>query len=531
LADSNGSNLPPAQHVSVEQAVQIGLEHHRAGRLAQAEQLYRQVLQAAPDNPDALHFLGVVAHQAGVQQDALQLVERALAIAPGNAQAWGNRGNILQRLKRPAEALASYDRSLQLRPDEAETLYWRGNVLQDLGRHGEALASYDRSLAVNPRYADALNFRGVVLHKLGRSDEALSSLEQVMALDPQYAPAWSNHGIILLQRGEREKALASFDRAIELLPGFPEAHLNRSLLKLLRGNFEEGWKEYEWRWEVASLGLERRPGPQPLWRGEGGLEGKTVLLHAEQGFGDTIQFCRYAELVAARGARVLLEVQPRLKTLLSGVSGAAGVYARGEPLPAFDLHCPLMSLPLAFATRVESIPARVPYLRPSQEAVDRWRGRLNHVRTLKVGLVWSGSPTYNANQARSISLLRLQQRLAMPGITLISLQKEVSAEDAGLLAGAAMPHFGAEQADFSDAAALASLMDLVISVDTAVGHLAGALGRPLWMLLSNAPHWPWLLEREDNPWYPTARLFRQEKAGDWDGVIARVARELRAKFG
>jgi hypothetical protein len=293
------------------------------------------------------------------------------------------------------------------------------------------------------------------------------------------------------------------------------------------GQFAEGWRGFEWRWQQASWAPQRRVFGQPLWLGKEPLAGRTILLHAEQGFGDTLQFVRYAKLVARLDAVVLLEVQPPVKSLLSDVDGVAGTYARGEPLPPFDLHCPLMSLPLAFDTRLESIPAEVPYLHAPADRRALWRGRLKEKRSLRVGIAWAGSVLHKNNHQRSIAYDRFAALLATPGVEFISIQKEVAPRDAAALrAHANVIHLGDELEDFADTAAVVSLLDLVVSADTATVHLAGALGRPVWVLLPFSSDFRWLLEREDSPWYPTARLFRQPRLGDWDSVLARVQEEL-----
>src|SRR6266513_3972268 len=451
------------QTVAIPQAIQVGLEHHQAGRLAEAERIYQRVLEVDPNNPDALHLLGVIAHQVEKNETSLQLIEKAIRYNPSNPYFLNNRGNALQALK----------------------------------RYGEALASYDKALTIRADYADALNNRGTTLRVLKRYEEALASYRKALTIEPDYVPA----------------------------------HWNESLCRLLIGDFERGWEKYEWRWKCDHVLPATRNFSQPLWLGKEDITGKTILLHAEQGLGDTIQFARYAQAVAQKCAKVILEVEPTLRSLLSEISGAYKVLSRGEPLPEFDFPCPLLSLPLAFNTRPETIPATIPYLGARASVVKRWEDNLGKRNAPRVGIVWSGLSANVNDHKRSIALSRLAG-LAGPSVRLVSLQNEVRTEDEKALAtNKQILHFGSELADFSDTAALVSLMDLVVSVDTSVAHLAGALGTPVWILLPFAPDWRWMVDREDSPWYPTARLFRQPKIGDWDSVIHKGRQELSKCFG
>ena len=325
-----------------------------------------------------------------------------------------------------------------------------------------------------------------------------------------------------------EAALECYDRVRALQPDFVDAHYNKSLCRLLTGDLVRGFATHEWRWETAQHRSFKRDFKQPLWTGGEDIAGKTVLLHAEQGFGDTIQFCRYAPLVAARGARVVLEVQEPLFALMTGLQGVAELRARGEVLPDFDLHCPLLSLPRAFATRLETVPATVPYLRAAPEKTAHWGERLGVKARPRIGLAWSGRPTHKNDHNRSIELAVFLQIFAGIEADLVSLQREMRDADAELLrTRGGVVHFGADLKDFADTAALIVNLDLVVAVDTSVVHLAGALGKPVWVLLPFIPDWRWLLDRPDSPWYPTARLFRQDDSRQWDGVIARVNAALR----
>ena len=512
--------------LTLPEAIKRAAAAYERGQLGEAERLARAILDVRADYFDALHLIAVVEAGQRRHAEALASFDRALAARPDYAEALYNRGVTLQELKRFAEALASYDRALAARPDYAEALYNRGNALQELQRFDEALASYDRALAARPDYAEALYNRGNALQELKRFDEALASFDRALAVRPDYAEALYNRGVTLQELKRFAQALASYDRALAARPDYAEAHWNESLVRLLTGDFVRGWKKFEWRWKNESLNLSPRNFAQPLWLGENGIEGKTILLHSEQGLGDTIQFCRYVPLVAVRGARVLLQVPELLQDLMASLAGVAQVIGPTSKLPDFDLHCPLLSLPLAFETRLDTIPSATPYLSASSESVRSWNISLGLKYRPRIGLVWSGNPAHKNDHNRSIKLRTLIQLLDIDA-TFVSLQKDIGADDATVLKDQSdLLHFGDKLKDFSDTAALISNLDLVISVDTSVAHLAGALAKPVWVLLPFLSDWRWLLDRDDSPWYPTARLYRQYAAGDWSGVVGHVGVEL-----
>ena len=513
----------PAADLSALWAQALAL--HRQGRLAEAEALYQAVARHCPGNFDVAHMLGVVALQAGDTQRGVERVRQALALNPDDPDAHSNLGNGLLDLKRPQEALACYEQALRLAPGHFDALNNRGNALQALKRPQEALASYDLALRLKPDHAEALANRGNALLDLDRLEEALLSFDRSLALKPE-AGALVNRGNALQGLRRHAEALDSYARALALRPDYPEAHWNASLSRLALGDFEGGFAAYEWRWRKSNLVSPLRAFPQPLWLGQEPLRGKTILLHAEQGLGDTLQFCRYARRVAALGADVVLEVQPALKPLLAGLEGAGRVCAKGEALPPFDCHCPLLSLPLAFATRLDSIPAEAAYLRADPERAAAWRARLGESAGPRIGLAWSGNAAHVNDRNRSMALARFIALAAGPG-QFVSLQKQVREADLALLRERPdIVHFGEALADFADTAALVANLDLVLTVDTAVAHLAAALGKPVWLLLPFNADWRWLLERGDSPWYPSMRLFRQPGPGDWDGALARVRQEL-----
>jgi tetratricopeptide (TPR) repeat protein len=503
-------------------------------RLDEALKSYDTALAFKPDYAEALINRGNALKELERPEEALKSYDKALALKPGHAEACNNRGVALKELKRFDEALASYDRALALKPDYAEACNNRGNALRELKRLQEAVASYDRALALAPAHGEALYNRGNALQELRRPAEALSSYDRALACRPGYVEACNNRGNALRELKRLDEALASYQGALALRPDYAPAHWNEAIWRLLMADFDRGWEKYEWRWELADelWGVGSTPTfAQPAWDGSGDIAGKTILLHAEQGYGDTIQFCRYVPLVAQKGAKVILAVQPPLERLLSGFGGAQVVLAHGEDQPAFDLHCPLMSLPRAFRTRLETIPPPAPPSVPP-ELTKEWAARLRRPGTPRIGIAWSGRPSHKNDHNRSIPLRAMLGLLDLP-IELVSLQKEVRGEDQGILDAhaAGITHFGPALTDFLETAALVSSMDVVITVDTAVAHLACTLGRPTWILLPFIPDWRWMLERADSPWYPTARLFRQRAIADWDSVMQEVFGGLHALLG
>lgn len=505
------------------------LKHLR--RYDEALQSYDRALSSLPAYAEACSDRANALCELGRYEEALAGYDRALNIRPEYAEACYNRGNTLKELRRFEEALASYDRALAIRADFVAAHTNRGVALHDLGRYEEGLASYDRALAIRPDYAEAYYNRGLALHDLNRYDEALASYERTLACAPDHAEAHTNRGLTRQVLRRYHEALASYERALTLRPDYAIGHWNRSLCRLMLGDFARGLEEYEWRWKYQQLGNVERDFPQPLWLGKEPLKDKTILLHAEQGLGDAIQFCRYVALVAALGARVILEVYKPLVPLLKNLRGVSQLVERGAALPAFDCHCPLLSLPLAFKTDMDSIPAARSYLAADPIDVDKWRARLGPKTRVRIGLAWSGSARHKNDRNRSIALAELLARLPTQ-YQYISLQQELRDADRQTLAShAGMLHFGDELQDFADTAALCELMDVVISVDTSVAHLAGALGKPVWILLSYVSDWRWFLDRADSPWYPSATLYRQERSGDWSALIGRMGSDLAKQFG
>ena len=502
--------------------MQWAIAMYQRGERAEAERLCHEILAVEPDHFDALNLSGVIAAQAQRAQEAVELLTRAIVINPHRAEAHNNRGIALRNLKFHAAALESFERAIALRPGYAKAHNNRGVELADLKCHAAALESYERAIALEPDSAKFFNNRGNALRNLKSHTAALESYARAIALKPDYAEAYDNRGALLADVGRHRAALQEHEQAIALNPDYASAHLNLALCSLLRGDFMRGCEEYEWRWKEKQLEHAGRDFMQPLWLGAQPVDGMTVLLHSEQGLGDTLQFCRYAKLVAAMGAKVILEVQPPLLALLAGLEGVAQVLPKGAALPAFDYHCPLLSLPLAFKTALNSIPAGVPYIRSDPARVAAWQDALGAKSGPRVGLTWSGSATHKNDHNRSIPLSEMLP-LVSGRAEWVSLQKDMRATDADVLASRTdIRHFGERVRDFADTAAFIELMDVVVTVDTGVAHLAGAMGKAVWILLPFNPDWRWLVDREDSPWYPTARLFRQPAIDDWASVIHRV---------
>ena len=477
---------------ALDQALERALRLHESGRLAEAETIYRQILRAAPDHAETLHLLGALAHQRGRDAEAAELVARAVA----------RKGDM---------------------PIFHNTL---GIAYRALNRLDEAEAAYRRALALDPNFAEAHGNLGNLLHRKGDLDAAIEYQRRARDLEPGRAEFHSNLGTSLYDRGEFAAAEDCYRRAIALKPDYADAHFHLGVVRLHRGDFAEGWREYEWRWRASTFEQARRDFKQPQWRGEE-LKGARILLYPEQGFGDTLQFVRYAKLVAARGGRVWLESPPELLRLLSRIAGAERVFAAGTAPADFAWQCPLLSLPFAFGTELTTVPAAIPYLAAEPEAVARWRQRLASRPDLRVGLTWAGRRTHRRDRARSLPPEALAPLAGIQGAAFYALQKEAAsplawAEDLA-------PRLG----DFADTAAAISALDLVVTADTAVAHLAGALGKPVFILLPWVSDWRWLEARADSPWYPTARLFRQRTPGGWDRVVTEVMQaigQFRASF-
>jgi tetratricopeptide (TPR) repeat protein len=500
------------------------------GELERAERLCAGILEHRPEDFDALHLLGMLHFQRHRVVEALRFLARALKVNSNSADALSNLGLALHATGRYDEAISSYRHALDLAPDHPEILYNLGNAFLALGRGDDAFSNYDAVLAIAPGHVGALVNRGNALLQLNQAAKAMASYDAALATMPDHPQILTNRGHARRRLDKPVEALVDFKAALAAAPQFAEAHFELAMTQLAMGDFDAGWKQYEWRWKTGAFARHRRPFQTTPWLGDVPISGKTILLHAEQGFGDTIQFIRYAPLLAGQGAKVICEVQPELLPLLSEnpMLRDIAVVAAGAPLPAFDLHCPMLSLPLAFQTQPETIPAAMPYLAAPAERLAYWQDRLPPGRP-RAGFVWSGQSSHTNDSNRSIALARLSALFRDPRVRCFSLQSDLRATDGETLRDLPnLTHLGGELRDFADTAAIISMLDVVISVDTAVAHLAGALGKPVIILLPHAADFRWMRNRDDSPWYPSAKLLRQPAFGDWDSVIARAANELGA---
>ncbi len=514
-----GFRQPPRGNLELEHTFRHAVELHMAGRIPEAGDLFASILKKSPAHVGSLQRLATIRRQQGRLEEALVLLKKAIQHNPRSADVHNSLGNALQALARHEEAVISYRRALVLRRDYPEAYSNLGNSLRALGRHEEAAKCYREAVALRPEYGAAHNNLGSVLVALRRPEEAIASFQTALTLDPGSGAAHSNLGNALMELNRHAEAVPAFARARDIDPGLREPRFNQALATLALGDYAAGWPDFEARRHASELDSKPRF-PQPRWDGRADITGRTILLQCEQGLGDTIQFARYAPLVAQRGARVIFEVQKPLFRLFGSLAGLEKVIAQGDDPPAFDFHIPLLSLALAFGTTLESIPSQVPYLHASG------------VANASVGLCWAGNSNYSNDHNRSVPLSVLQPLVDLDGARFVSLQKNFRSGDEEFLAKRKHVDTYSDRSgkDFADTATLVAGLDLVITVDTAVAHLAGALGRPVWILLPFSAHWAWLRGREDSPWYPTARLFRQSRSGDWDSVVSRVAGALTERF-
>ncbi|MEZ2238967.1 tetratricopeptide repeat protein [Microcoleus sp.] len=586
MASQNKSQQPVSK-LNVEESLKIAWEYHQAGRLLEAESLYRQVIAVHPESANVLCLLGIAVRQQGKMAEAIAFYEQAIAQQPDFVEAHLNKAHVLLDIGEHQRAIASYEQVLQIAPhtalahknigwlkqqqgdtDAAISYYqtalkleptWSeiahnlGNIFKEQGQTQAAIACYQKALDTNPNLintiialgtiwqqqgefqaaidcyqqalkldpnnAESVNNIGAAYHKQGKAQLAVSYYQQALKLKPDFIDAINNLGDAFVDLGQFQSAFSCHCRALELQPENSTAHVEFALTLLLFGDLRRGFAEYEWRWRTSQL--QPRQFAQPVWDGSS-LQGKTILLHVEQGFGDSIQFIRYAPMLYSQGAKVILVCYPELMRLFATVAGVEYLSLNFKDLPAFDVHAPLMSLPYILGTTLETIPANIPYLAPPPEC----KFALASDAKLKVGIVWAGNPKRRKDAQRSCNLSDFMQFLDVPGIAVYSLQKNLSEDDRALLHQHLVPDLSPHLNDFADTASAISQLDLVISVDTSVAHLAGALGKPVWVLLSFAPDWRWLLDREDNPWYPTARLFRQSQPENWQALFEDVKAAL-----
>jgi tetratricopeptide (TPR) repeat protein len=578
--------------------LQLAIKYHQEGNLFQAENIYRQILSFDPHNADAYHYLGLIAYQVGQSEIAEELIRKAIELKPNTPHCYLNLARILRSQNNPHDAIENYKKALKLNRDLNEAYFELGLTFQEQGKlqdaidwyqqavkHSpkdheayfnlgyalrlkgnldEAIIAYQQAIRIKPDYAEAYNnlghaFRlsgnldkaitssqkaleikpemaeaynslGSSLVDMGHMDIALLCFQQAIKLKPELAEAHNNLGGVLLDTANLDNALESIQTALQLNPNLADAHFNQSWILLLKGDLEHGLTEYEWRWKSKNL---QPPFQESLWNGEP-LDGRTILLHAEQGLGDTIQFVRYAPLVKQFGGSVLVKCQSSLYRLIrNSYLGIDQLIAEGEDLPAFDVQAPLMSLPLIMKTRLETIPSEIPYLFADTNLVKAWKERLKKIAGMKVGICWQGNPNHKGDKNRSIPLSQFECLSNIAGVRLISLQKNFGMEQIKEVADSfevvEIDQMHNEGWDFMDTAAVMQNLDLVITVDSAVAHLAGALGIPVWMLIPVIPDWRWLLDRNDSPWYPTMRLFRQHKLKSWQEVFEDVVSCINRK--
>ncbi|MGZ5052574.1 MAG: tetratricopeptide repeat protein [Methylobacter sp.] len=491
---------------------------------------FEHVLKLKPGHIGAINNIGIALCDSAQYQRALEKYDQVLEIKSDHIDAWFNRSNALLKLKRYEEAIESFGHVLELNPGHVDAMNNIGIALYELGRYQQALDKYILVLKHKPGHIEAEYNRGNALLKLMRYDEAIDSYRHVLKLNPEHADSFNNIGIALYALRRLDDALQNYRHALDIQPDHAGAQFNSGLCHLQLGNFSEGWKRYEWRWKNNNIKDKPRSYAQPLWLGNERIQGKSILVYGEQGLGDILQFCRYVKLIADLGGKVILEARASLFRLLSGLQGVSQLIVEGDLLPAFDFHCPMLSLPLAFKTDLASIPYNVPYLFAEDERVIYWRKKLDD-REFKIGINWQGNPMAAIDVGRSFALKYFYRLAQIPDVRLISLQKNEGTEQLqsmpeGMEVLVLGDDFDAGSDAFCDSAAVIKNLDLVITSDTAIAHLAGALGCPVWLLLKHVPDWRWMLDGEDSPWYPTMRIFRQKISDDWEAVFDEVANAL-----
>jgi tetratricopeptide (TPR) repeat protein len=522
-----------AQPNSAQAHYHLGLSLARAGRREEAVASLREAVRLLPEWPEALNDLGYMLAECGRHAEAESCYREAVRLRPEYAAAHNNLGLSLVTSGRVTEGIAHYRRALQQHPDFAEAHNNLGLALARAKQPAQAIPHYQEAVRLKPTFADAYCNWGRALAQQDRFDEAAGLYQKAIQMNPDLREAYTGMGYVLEQAGKRDEAMKWYDRVIQLKPDYADARVTRAMLLLLAGEFDQAWPDYEWRWKTAD-----RPEQnfrQPLWDGSL-LGGRTIFLHAEQGLGDTIQFLRYAPLVKQRGGRVIVGCQQSLLRLLARCPGIDQLVGEGSTLPSFDVHAPFVSLPRIFHTTLETIPVAVPYVFAEPDLISSWRQELSRRSGFKIGIAWQGNPEYKADRERSIPLRFFAPLAKLPQVHLISLQKGPGVEQLGMLPERFPVLDLSTRLDeavgaFMDTAGIMMNLDLVITSDTAVPHLAGALGVPVWMPLATMSDWRWLLDREDSPWYPTMRLFRQRQRGDWAEVFERIARELRNRIG
>ncbi|BDX20795.1 hypothetical protein TUM22923_01160 [Polynucleobacter sp. TUM22923] len=502
------------------------IKHIREDDLALSQSLILDAIEEGGNNLDYLFNLSIQCAESNKLNLAIEILTQLSVVLMHEPEIFYSLGFIYSRKEDDRKALFFYEKALQLNPNHNSALVNMGATLNKLLRHEEALIFLDKAVHLDPKLAESWSNKGSSLDGLMRYEEALMDYDEAIKLHPKFTTAYLNRGNTFMKLNKLDQANFNYDAAIQLDPSDVEVAWNKSLALLLNGNLELGWKGYEVRWKTAEIKNLVRTFSEPLWLGDQSLKEKTILLYAEQGMGDTIHFCRYAKLVAKLGAKVILEVQPPLVPLLKNLEGISEIVAKGQKIPDFDYQCPLLSLPLVFHTALETIPSSFRYIQSNEEKKLAWRNKLGKISVPRVGIVWSGSTIHKNDHNRSLELSKIISYLPSE-YKYVCLQKDVrQADKVTLLENPHIQFYGDEMQDFADTAALCELMDLIISVDTSVAHLAGALGKPTWILLPYAPDWRWFLGRSDSPWYPSVKLYRQKSLGDWEGVLERVRGDL-----
>ena len=523
----------------IEQAVRIddaqAMYHANLGRILQdlgrsteAVRSYACAIDLEPETAVLRSDLAAALIALETYEEALAECERAIALDAGLAEGHLNLGLVLLHTGDYEKAIASLDQAVHLAPGNAFAHFQQGVALQADGRNGGAAECYRRAVEIDPNLAEAHCNLGNILKDEGEFTQAVDEYRAAIAINANLAEAHSNLGVVLHELDNQKGALECFDRALELAPDDAEIHRNRAIVLLSMGRFSEGWRENEWRWKTKHFEILRRKMDVPAWEG-GDLSGRRILIRAEQGYGDTIQFMRYLPIVADHGGDIVFECPAELAGLAGGLVGSGNVVADASQVSGIDCHAPLLSLPGILGTDHSSIPADVPYLSAHKTCLDAARRQLPEIGKLRVGIAWRGSAAFKRDRIRSLELGRLRELFETDGVAFVSLQKDNGAsdlEESGL--ARSVSDVTGSWRDFSDSAATVSCLDLVIAPDTAIVHLAGALGKPVWTLLPFVADWRWMADREDSPWYPSMRLFRQQSPGDWAGVVGCVKKELTA---
>lgn len=499
----------------------LGTYQRRAGRRDLAIDAYENYIRLSPDDDDAMAVLGQLYKLKNDLDRAANYYRRAIAINPRHVWAMNNLALIQQDRGDQAGALKLLEHAESLDLNRVDIMCNIGRLLHEMGQYGKAIDYLQRAIALQPDFAITYNNLGSALRLGQRVAEAEAAYTAALERMPTLAEALSNRGIVRGEMGRVAESVADFQKAMELAPDFGEAHFGYGMVLLSIGDYEHGWAEYQWLWRYSERAARAKSFVEPRWNGSD-LAGKTILVYAEQGFGDTIHFCRFIPALVKRGGKVIFECQPPLVSLMKSLGTPCQIVRQGETLPGFDVQIPLPGLPFALEVRLQTLGRQAPYLRPSDELIEQWRNKIAGSAGLRVGIAWAGSPKHSDDRLRSMPAEKLKPLLDLPGMSFFSLQKDAVVDEAWRVAD----HTNGFR-DFSDAAALICNLDLVISVDTAILHLAGALGKPAWALLAFSNDWRWMRDRDDSPWYPTIKLWRQRTAGDWDELIERVRQALQ----